>query len=96
MRALLVASVLLCVAVAGCQTKQVKVDKLQADYNQAYKRYYDDCVAPSYGGAGADAALKGTKAKTPSPEEEAAKQQKCAQEAKQAGDLQKQLQAAPQ
>jgi hypothetical protein len=96
MRGLRVLLILICVVLPGCKSKQAKTDQLQAEYNRAYKRYYDDCVAPSYGGAGADAALKGTEAKTPSPQEEVAQKQKCAQEAKQAGDLQKQLQAASQ
>jgi len=43
-----------------------------------------------------DAYFKGTKPKIPTPQEEAAQQQKCKQEAQHAGELQQQLQAAAQ
>lgn len=93
MKNIIVITVLLgCIILAGCENKQAKIDKLQADYNQAHKQYYNDCLAPAYGGT--DTYLKGTKPKLPTPQEEAAKQQKCMQEAKRAGDLQIQLQAA--
>lgn len=96
MRRFLILSILCCFVLTGCQSKQKKVAQLQDEYNKAHKRYYDDCVAPAYGAAGADAYFKGTKPKTPTPEQEAAQQQKCAAKAKHAGDLQNQLQAASQ
>jgi hypothetical protein len=96
MRRLLILSVFSCIAFAGCQSKQAKVSALQDEYNKAHKQYYDDCVAPAYGAAGADAYLKGAKPKTPSPQQETAQQQKCTAEAKHAGDLQSQLQAGSQ
>jgi hypothetical protein len=96
MRRFLILSILCCLVLTGCQSKQKKAAQLQGEYNKAHKHYYDDCVAPAYGGAGADAYLKGTKPKTPTPEQEGVQQQKCAAEAKRAGDLQNQLQAASQ
>jgi hypothetical protein len=84
------------VLLAGCESKQAKISKLQDEYNKAHKQYTDDCVTPAYGAAGADAYFKGEKPKTPTPQQNAAQQQKCQQEAKLAGDLQNQLQAASQ
>jgi hypothetical protein len=46
--------------------------------------------------SGAGDALSGKTSKTPTPQQEAAQQQKCEAEAKRAGELQKQLQAASQ
>jgi hypothetical protein len=79
---------------AGCHGKQVDVTALQQQYQQAHKQYVDDCVSPMTSGAGA--ALSGKTAKAPTPQQEASQQQKCDQEAKKAGALQQQLQAASQ
>lgn len=81
-------------ALTSCQSKQARTAKLQVEYNHAHKQYYNDCVAPAFGGT--DSYFKNTKPKTPTHQQEAAQQQKCAQEAKRAGDLEKQLQAASQ
>jgi hypothetical protein len=83
----------LCIVFAGCENKQVKLDKLQADYKAANKQYTDDCIAPAMGAAGASDYLKGTKPKIASPQEEAAHQQKCAQELKQVTALEQQIAA---
>lgn len=79
---------------AGCKTKQADTTALQKEYEQAHKQYVDDCVAPMT--SGASNALGGKSSKTPSPQEQAALQKKCEEEAKRAGDLQRQLQAASQ
>jgi hypothetical protein len=84
------------VLLAGCENKQARVAKLQDEYNKAHKQYTDDCVTPAYGAAGADAYFKGEKPKMPTPQQNAARQQKCQQEAKRAGDLQNQIQLASQ
>lgn len=91
-----IAAVLACLTLAGCQSKQARLAKLEDEYSTAHKLYYDDCIAPAYGAAGMDAYFKGTKPKIPTPQEEAAQQQKCKQEAQHAGELQQQLQAAAQ
>jgi hypothetical protein len=83
-----------CITLAGCHGKQVDVAALQQQYQQAHKQYVDDCVSPMT--SGASAALSGKTAKAPTPQQEALQQQKCDQEAKKAGALQQQLQAASQ
>lgn len=86
---------LLCLVVlAGCHNKQADTAALQQQYQQAHKQYVDDCVAPMTSGAGD--ALSGKTSKAPTLQQEAAQQQKCEAEAKRAGDLQRQLQAASQ
>lgn len=83
-----------CIILSGCKSKQAKESDLQQQYNQAHKQYVDDCVTPMTSGSGS--ALSGKSAPTPSSQQEAAQQQKCNEEAKRAGDLAKQLQAASQ
>jgi hypothetical protein len=92
MKNLLTISVIACLALAGCESKQVKVNKLQADYKVASKKYYDDCVAPNYGGT--DTYFRGEAPKTVTPQQEAQHQQKCAQEAKANSELEHQIEAA--
>lgn len=82
------------VVLTGCQSKRADTTALEQQYQQAHKQYVDDCVAPMTSGAGD--ALSGKTSKTPTPQQEAAQQQKCEAEAKRAGELQKQLQAASQ
>ena len=83
-----------CMSLAGCQSKHVDTTALQQQYQQAHKQYVDDCVTPMTSGAGN--ALSGKTSPVPSPQDQAAQQQKCEAEAKRAGELQKQLQAASQ
>ena len=83
-----------CLFLAGCQSKHVDTAALQQQYQQAHKQYVDDCVTPMTSGAGN--ALSGKTSPTPNPQDQAAQQQKCEAEAKRAGELQKQLQAASQ
>jgi len=94
MRLPMIFSLLFLMVFAGCQSKQANTEALQAQYNQAHKQYVDDCVTPMTGGAGN--ALSGKASTPPTPQQEEAQQQKCEQEAKHAGELQKQLQAASQ
>lgn len=96
----LITVTLACIVLAGCESKQAKLDKLQAEYKVASKRHFDDCIAPIYGGAGADAYFKGEKPKVLTPQEkvaqqqkEAEQQQKCAQELDQVAGIQKQIEA---
>jgi hypothetical protein len=79
---------------SGCQNKRADTAALEQQYQQAHKQYVNDCVAPMTSGAGD--ALSGKTSKAPSPQQEAVQQQKCEAEAKRAGELQKQLQAASQ
>lgn len=81
------------IALSGCENKQAKVDALKAQLDPLTKRYQADCIDPVMGMQGADAALKGTKPKVPSPQEEAAHNQKCAQEASQIKAIEQQMQA---
>jgi hypothetical protein len=96
MRVHVVIAVLVLAAFTGCQSKQARTAKLQDAYNKAHQKYYNDCIAPAYGGKSASAALGGTAEKPPTPQKSAAQQQKCIQEAKEAGELQKQIEAASQ
>lgn len=94
MRLSLMSCLLCLVVLAGCQSKRADTAALEQQYQQAHKQYVDDCVAPMTSGAGD--ALSGKTSKAPTPQQEAAQQQKCEAEAKRAGELQKQLQAASQ
>ena len=84
---------LLLLAMAGCENKQAKEDALKAQLEPLTKRYQVDSINPVMGMQGADAALKGTPAKAPSPQDEAAHNQKCAQELSQIKALEQQMQA---
>lgn len=84
---------LVLLASAGCENKQAKVDALKAQLDPLTKRYQADCIDPVMGMQGADTYFKGTQPKVPSPQEEAAHNQKCAQEASQIKALEQQMQA---
>lgn len=94
MRFGLAAVFIVCMSLAGCQNKHADTAALQQQYQQAHKQYVDGCVTPMTSGAGN--ALSGKSSRAPSPQEQAALQQKCEAEAKHAGELQQQLQAASQ
>jgi hypothetical protein len=94
MRLFLSITLITFVALTGCRGKQADTAALQKQYTQAHKQYVDDCVMSMTSGAGN--ALSGKSSTPPTPQQEAAQQKKCEQEAKRAGDLQKQLQVAPQ
>ena len=96
MRSVLIVALLGCIDLTGCNHKQQRISELEQQYIQAHKQYVDDCVSPQYGAAGADSYFKGTKAKTPTPRQEKAQQEKCQREAQRADELQQQLQAASQ
>jgi hypothetical protein len=90
-----IAALLTCLILAGCQgnqEKEAKLAQLQAEYKTVNKQYNDDCMAPAYGNG--DAYFKGTKPKIATPQEEAAHNQKCAQELKQVTALEQQIAAA--
>jgi hypothetical protein len=84
---------LLLLAMAGCENKQAKLDALNAQLDPLKSRYQADCIDPISGMQGADSYFKGTKPKVPSPQEEAAHNQKCAQELSQIKALEQQMQA---
>lgn len=94
MRLSLMSCLVCLVVLIGCQSKRADTVALEQQYRQAHKQYVDDCVGPMTSGAGD--ALSGKTSKAPTPQQEAAQQQKCEAEAKRAGDLQKQVQAASQ
>lgn len=81
------------IACAGCDNKQAKVDAFKAQLEPLQKRYQADCIDSVMGVQGADSALKGTPTTTPSPQDEAAHNQKCAQELSQIKTLEQQMQA---
>jgi hypothetical protein len=81
------------IAFCGCDNKQAKVDSLKAQLEPLQKRYQADCIDSVMGVQGADSALKGAPAKAPSPQDEAAHNQKCAQELSQIKALEQQMQA---
>lgn len=90
-----IAALLASFVLAGCQSsqeKQARIAQLQAEYKTANKQYNDDCITPAYGNG--DAYFKGTKPTTATPQEEAAHNQKCAQELKQVTALEQQMTAA--
>jgi hypothetical protein len=80
-----------CFALAGCQGKQAQLSKLNAEYQTAHQQYVNDCIAPAQGGT--DAYFKGDKPKVATPQEEAAHNQKCAQELAQTKTLEQQIAA---
>ena len=82
-----------CVALAGCESKQAKIDKLQAEYKPLNTQYNNDCIAPAFGAMGAESYFKGTAPKVPMPQEEAEHNQKCAQELRQVTAIEQQINA---
>ena len=89
MRRALMLSLVACFALAGCQGKQVRLAQLNADYKTAHQQYVNDCIAPAQGGT--DAYFKGEKPKVATPQEEAAHNQKCAQELQHVSTLEQQI-----
>jgi hypothetical protein len=96
---IIVVALIACIFQVGCNDrahKQADLAELQKQYKIVNKQYNDDCVAPMYGAKGAESYLKGEKPKTPTPQEEAAHNQKCAQELKQVTTIEQQMQALQQ
>jgi hypothetical protein len=93
MRRFLMLSIVLSIALVGCESKQAKIDKLQAQYKPLNTQYNKDCIAPAFGAKGAESYFKGEKPKVPTPQEEAAHNQKCAQELQQITALEQQIEA---
>jgi hypothetical protein len=81
------------IACTGCDNKQAKVDSLKAQLEPLQKRYQTDCIDSVMGVQGADSALRGAPAKAPTPQDEAAHNQKCARELSQIKALEQQMQA---
>ena len=70
-------------ALTGCESRQHKLQRLQAEYAAAYKQYQIDCVEPMSSGA-ADALTyvpgttgKGTSKSKATPDEEKKRTEKC-------------------
>ena len=93
MRRFLMLSIVFSITLVGCESKQAKIDKLQAQYKPLNTQYNKDCIAPAFGAKGAESYLKGEAPKVPTPQEEAAHNQKCAQELQQVTALEQQIEA---
>ena len=93
MRRFLTLSILFGITLVGCESKQAKIDKLEAQYKPLNMQYNKDCIAPAFGAKGAESYLKGEAPKVPTPQEEAAHNQKCAQELQQVTALEQQIEA---
>jgi len=89
MRSMLTILLSSCIFLAGCQGKQVRLTQLNAQYKTLHQQYVNDCIAPMQGGT--DAYFKGEKPKVATPQEEAAHNQKCAQELAQVKTLEQQI-----
>ena len=93
MRRFLMLSIVFSITLVGCESKQAKIDKLQAQYKPLNAQYNKDCIAPAFGAKGAESYFKGETPKVPTPQEEAAHNQKCAQELQQVTALEQQIEA---
>ena len=93
MRRFLMLSIVFSITLVGCESKQAKIDKLQAQYKPLNTQYNKDCIAPAFGAKGAESYFKGEKPKVPTPQEEVAHNQKCAQELQQVTALEQQIEA---
>jgi len=93
MRRFLMLSIVFGIALVGCESKQAKIDKLQAQYKPLNTQYNKDCIAPAFGAKGAGSYFKGEAPKVPTPQEEAAHNQKCSQELQQVTALEQQIEA---
>ena len=93
MRRFLMLSIVFSITLVGCESKQAKIDKLQAQYKPLNTQYNKDCIAPAFGAKGAESYFKGEKPKVPTPQEEAAHNQKCAQELQKVTALEQQIAA---
>ena len=91
MRRFLMLSIVFSITLVGCESKQAKIDKLQAQYKPLNTQYNKDCIAPAFGAKGAESYFKGETPKVPTPQEEAAHNQKCAQELQQVTALEQQI-----
>jgi hypothetical protein len=89
MRGVLMLLLATCFALTGCQGNQARLTQLNADYKTAHQQYVNDCIAPAQGGT--DAYFKGEKPKVATPQEEAAHNQKCAQELQHVSSLEQQI-----
>ena len=78
----------------GCKSKEAKLAELKAQYQPLYKQYFNDCLAIKT--AGADAYFKGKAPVPTDPKQEAAHNEKCAQESKQVSALEQQMQSLQQ
>ncbi len=93
-RAIVIVGLLLgTIALSGCESKQHKLTRLQAEYDAVNKQYYADCVAPAIGGGGGGY-FSGKKPTLPTPAQQKAQQQKCAVERAKADKLLNQIMAA--
>ena len=93
MRRFLMLSIVFSITLVGCESKQAKIDKLQAQYKPLNTQYNKDCIAPAFGAKGAESYFKGEAPKVPTPQEEAAHNKKCAQELQQVTALEQQIEA---
>ena len=93
MRRFLMLTIVFSIALVGCESKQAKIDKLEAQYKPLNTQYKKDCIAPAFGAEGSGSYFKGEKPKVPTPQEEAAHNQKCAQELQQVTALEQQIEA---
>ena len=93
MRRFLMLFIAFSIALVGCESKQAKIDKLEVQYKPLNVQYNKDCIAPAFGAKGAESYFKGEAPKVPSPQEEAAHNQKCAQELRQVTTLEQQIEA---
>lgn len=91
MRSFLTIACVACIVLSGCQGKKARLAQLNAQYKTANRQYVNDCIAPNQGGT--DSYFKSTKPKVASPQEEAAHNQKCAQELKQVTAIEQQIAA---
>jgi hypothetical protein len=78
----------------GCESKEAKLTELKAQYQPLYKQYFKDCLTLKT--AGADAYFNGTGPLPIDPKQEAAHNEKCAQESKQVSALAQQMQSLQQ
>ena len=93
MRRFLMLSIVFSITLVGCESKHAKIDKLQAQYKPLNTQYNKDCIAPAFGAKGAESYFKGETPKVPTPQEEAAHNQKCAQELQQVTALEQKIEA---
>jgi hypothetical protein len=91
MRRMLIITLTALFAVTGCESRQHKLDQLNAQYKTLNQKYFDECIAPIQGGTAAY--FKDEKKKRATPAEETAQNQKCALELKQVTSLEQRIAA---
>lgn len=79
--------------ITGCESKQHKLTRLQAEYDAVNKQYYADCIAPAMGGGGGGY-FSGKKPTLPTSAQQQAKQKQCAVERAKADKLLNQIMTA--